>query len=1268
MVVSWNLRKRLSPGHSSGKRPRRFRASFEQLEDRTVPSTFIVNTTADTTDVNPGDGLAQDAFGNTSLRAAVMEANALAGPDTIQLPAGLFQLTRGGAFENGAVTGDLDIRDDLTIIGSTSGTSEISAKNLGDRIFDLPIGAGLNAQRVVNLSNLTLSNGVAPGTGTSPSLEDNGGAIRIDFFNNVTITNVTFANNSAPHTSGNQVYGLGGAIDNNGFLTINSCRFANNSASNGGGAIYGDGSPGSIAISNSSFTDNTAVLSGGAIFNHQPLTIDNSTLARNKAVANAGVGQGGAIDNNGGGNLKLTNCTISDNTAIYGGGISNFQTLTVNACTFAGNSAAYGGGIYASSAIPGSIVSLANTIVALNTATGSGPDINGTASSQGHNLIGNNSGANGLIGSDLVNVNPQLGTLANNGGPTQTRALLAGSPAIDAANTATAPATDQRGVSRPQGSQSDIGAYELVVDHAPVAADDSYTTDEDTALTVNTPGVLGNDTDVDGDPLTAVLVAGPAHGSLVLNSDGSFKYTPSANYNGSDSFTYKANDGQLDSNVATVKITINPVNDAPVAANDSDTTDEDTALTVNAPGVLGNDTDVDGDPLMAVLVAGPAHGTLALNSDGSFKYTPSANYNGADSFTYKANDGQLNSNVATVKITINPVNDAPVAANDSYTTDEDTALSVNAPGVLGNDTDVDGDPLTAVLVAGPAHGTLALNSDGSFKYTPSANYNGADSFTYKANDGQLDSNVATVKITINPVNDAPVAANDSYTTDEDTALTVNTPGVLGNDTDVDGDPLTAVLVAGPAHGSLALNSDGSFKYTPAANYNGADSFTYKANDGQLDSNVATVKITINPVNDAPVAADDSYSTDEDTMLTVNAPGVLGNDTDVDGDSLTAVLVAGPAHGTLALNSDGSFKYTPAANYNGADSFTYKANDGQLDSNIATVKITINPVNDAPVAANDSYTTDEDTALTVNTPGVLGNDTDVDGDPLTAVLGAGPAHGTLALNSDGSFKYTPAANYNGADSFTYKASDGLLNSNTATVKITINPVNDAPVAVADSYSTTQGVILNVPAQGVLSNDTDVDGDALSAILVGGPSQGSLTLNANGSFSYVPNPGFSGMDSFTYKANDGLADSNVATVKINVTPAPSTEGKITGSGSLDGGRRHFNININSHQQQGAFAFSGDLNFSDDEHGITLLSTAVTSFSISSDGIVGIISGRARVNGRDGYSFTVILEDHGEPGAGVDKFRILIAGPGLQYDSLDYAVAAGILERGNIQIHRH
>src|SRR5439155_308826 len=251
-----------------------------------------------------------------------------------------------------------------------------------------------------------------------------------------------------------------------------------------------------------------------------------------------------------------------------------------------------------------------------------------------------------------------------------------------------------------------------------------------------------------------------------------------------------------------------------------------------------------------------------------------------------------------------------------YSRSEDTTLTVVVPGVLANDTDVDGDTLNAVLVSQPTHGSLALNSNGSLSYVPAANYNGPDSFTYQANDGQADSGIATVRITIIGVNDAPVAVNDSYSTAEDTTLNVVAPGVLANDSDVDGDTLSAVLVSQPTHGSLTLNSNGSFSYVPAANYNGSDSFTYKSNDGPAESLFRSVRITITGVNDAPVAVNDSYSTAEDTTLNVVAPGVLANDSDVDGDTLSAVLVSQPTHGSLTLNSNGSFSYVPATNYNG----------------------------------------------------------------------------------------------------------------------------------------------------------------------------------------------------------------------------------------------------------------------------------------------------------------------------------------------------------------
>jgi VCBS repeat-containing protein len=837
-----------------------------------------------------------------------------------------------------------------------------------------------------------------------------------------------------------------------------------------------------------------------------------------------------------------------------------------------------------------------------------------------------------------------------------------------------------------------------------VAVNDTYTTLKDVQLTIAAPGILANDTDVDGDALTAVLVTNVSHGILSLNTNGSFTYTPNTNSNGSDSFAYCASDGypvileqnnsgggnqsindgqkgaqsfwhgtaggpnymisqvvlylsrksggsdnlnfsigtgvnagaiagssnsistssitntsqgssfqtyaivygtplgpfiagttyylNLDnqsgqkvfveypgsntytngtfyfngndqnedmrfqtygtilSNPATVTITVIPVNDPPTAVNDTYTTLEDVRLTVAAPGILANDTDVDGDPLTAVLIGNVSHGTLALNANGGFTYLSATNYNGSDSFTYRANDGTTNGNLATVTINITPVNDAPVTVADTYTTLEDVRLTVAAPGILANDTDVDGDPLTAVLIGNVSHGTLALNANGGFTYLSATNYNGSDSFTYRANDGTTNGNLATVTINITPVNDPPVAVNDTYTTLKDVQLTIAAPGILANDTDVDGDPLTAVLVGNVSHGVLNLNTNGGFTYLSATNYNGSDSFTYRANDGTTNGNLATVTINITPVNHPPVTVNDTYTTLEDVQLTIAAPGILANDTDVDGDPLTAVLIGNVSHGTLALNANGGFTYLSATNYNGSDSFTYRANDGTTNGNLATVTINITPVNHPPVAVNDTYTTLEDVQLTIAAPGILANDTDVDGDALTAVLVSDVSNGTLNLNTNGSFTYIPNTNFNGSDSFTYQVSDGFSTGNVATVTINITPVNDPPVANDDAYITSENTLLTVPASGILTNDTDVENDPLSASLVTTVSHGSLNLNANGSFTYMPSSNYFGSDSFTYRASDLSAMSAVATVSVTVrdthTPLSFVSEEMTASG--------------------------------------------------------------------------------------------------------------------------
>jgi VCBS repeat-containing protein len=655
------------------------------------------------------------------------------------------------------------------------------------------------------------------------------------------------------------------------------------------------------------------------------------------------------------------------------------------------------------------------------------------------------------------------------------------------------------------------------VNDPPVAIDASVSIAEDTTLTGSVTA-----TDVDNDPLTYSLVGGAAHGTVTVSANGTFVYTPAANYDGSDSFTFKANDGQVDSNVATVSITVTAVNDPPVASDGTLTTAEDTPQS----GTLSA-TDIDSPTLTYVVVSGPSHGTLTTfdASTGAFTYAPAANYNGADAFTFKANDGSLDSNVATVGITVTPVNDPPVANDASATTAEDTTLigSVTAA-------DVDGDALTYSSVGGAAHGTVTVSPNGTFIYVPAANFDGSDSFQFKANDGQADSNVATVSITVTPVNDPPVAGDGSLTTAEDTAAT----GTLSA-TDIDSPTLTFSVVSGPSHGTLTAfdASTGAFTYAPAANYNGADSFTFKANDGQADSNVATVSITVTPVNDPPVAANGTATTAEDTTLI----GSLSA-TDVDSPTLTYSLVAGASHGTVTVNGNGTFVYTPAPNYNGPDSFTYKANDGQLDSSVAAVDITVTPVNDPPVASSGALTTAEDTAAT----GTL-SATDIDSPTLTFSIVAGPSHGTLTAfdPATGAFTYTPSANYNGSDSFTFKANDGQADSNVATVSITVTPVNDPPVAANGTATTPEDTLLigSVSA-------TDVDSSNLTYSLVAGAAHGTVTVNSNGSYAYTPAANYNGPDSFTFKANDGQADSNVATVSITVTPVD--DAPMAGNGTI------------------------------------------------------------------------------------------------------------------------
>ncbi|MFN8219808.1 MAG: Ig-like domain-containing protein [Fimbriimonadales bacterium] len=881
------------------------------------------------------------------------------------------------------------------------------------------------------------------------------------------------------------------------------------------------------------------------------------------------------------------------------------------------------------------------------------------------------------------------------------------------------------------------------VNEAPTANVQSVSTNEDTAKLIT---MTASDPDLPAQTLTWSYTQ-PAHGT-VTGTAPNVLYTPDANYNGPDSFTFKVNDSVADSNTATVSITVTPVNDPPTAVDDPYSTNMNTPLHVAAAGVLANDTDIDGGALSAVLVTDVAHGTLTLNSDGSFDYTPAPNFHGDDTFTYKANDGTADSNVATVTITVVQTNQPPVATNVNTSTPEDTAKLITLTA-----TDPDNDPLTYSIVSGPSFGTLGTVSGNQVTYTPNLNYNGNDSFTFKANDGTADSNVATVTITVTPVNDLTVEVygspapnafgssnwgpyrdnamnslenglgdigdrtvtpdayqqvtnipwrdvvvsgfvswrgvagttvpfnaeygnrlhfglrvlgngtrfslsqldfdvssddptnslgftgsfdgTDNYSasrkgidygadrvkggvddtiitsgpatqevdeliyvgvgnaldatfepglTDQDklnsvrcfveqlapihvtgaykirdglggylgqgqtivTIVPTNTLPVAQNQTvtvaedgstpitlvatDADNEPLTYTVTSTPTHGTLTGTAP-NLTYTPDADYYGADSFTFKATDCVGDSNLATVTINVTPVNDAPIlGAVGNKTVDELATLSFNL-----SSSDVDGGAPT-YSYSGTAAGLTVNPSTGAVTWTPTEAQGPGDySATFTVDDGAGGTDTETINIHVNEVNVAPTADAQSVSTDEDTNKAIT---LTGSDTDLPAQTLSYTVVDQPTHGTLTGTAP-NLTYHPAADYHGPDSFTFKVNDEEVDSATATVSITVDPVNDAPVADSQSVSTAEDT-----AKAITMVANDVDGDSLTYTIVTAPQFGTLT-GTGANRTYTPNLNFNGNDSFTFKANDGTADSNIATVSITVTPVQDVVMTVVGT---------------------------------------------------------------------------------------------------------------------------
>ncbi len=730
-------------------------------------------------------------------------------------------------------------------------------------------------------------------------------------------------------------------------------------------------------------------------------------------------------------------------------------------------------------------------------------------------------------------------------------------------------------------------------------------------MTVSAFTVPGVGAGTVGTPLTI-----PGVGSLTIQSTGAYTFTPALNFTGPiPVVTYTVRDSGGLTDTSTLTLSMVPVNDPPVDGDETNTVTEDTTLTVPAAtGLLANATDVDGDTPLTVSAftvpgvgAGtvgtpltiPGVGSLTIQSTGAYTFTPDLNFTGPiPVVTYTVRDPGGLTDTSTLTLTMVPVNDPPVDGNETNTVTEDTTLTVPAAtGLLANATDVDGDtPLTvsAFTVPGvgagtvgtpltiPGVGSLTIQSTGAYTFTPDLNFTGPiPVVTYTVRDPGGLTDTSTLTLTMVPVNDPPVDGNETNTVTEDTTLTVPAAtGLLANATDVDGDtPLTvsAFTVPGvgagtvgtpltiPGVGSLTIQSTGAYTFTPDLNFTGPiPVVTYTVRDPGGLTDTSTLTLTMVPVNDPPDAVDDNQAVlpGVDTPLTL-----LANDSDVDGDSpltVIAATLADPTQGTLTQQPDGSWSFVSAPGVSGPVVVNYTISDptGATDSAVHTVNVANQPpvvvdpdptpgtpsidpadptnllvpaVDNVPLSVDlDDYYTDPNTGDTLTiTPDLTGLPAWVTYDPATGILG-----GTPPVDNSGTPVVVPVT-----------VDDGQGGTFTGT--ITITPVNPGPDAVDD----TQAVGPVTPTTVTfLANDTDPDGDPLTvtAATLVDPTQGTLTQEPDGSWTFTSTVGVSGpvLINYTITDQDGATDSAVHTVDVgNVPPTLVDPDPTPGTPSID-----------------------------------------------------------------------------------------------------------------------
>ncbi|SBS31810.1 tandem-95 repeat protein [Vibrio toranzoniae] len=666
----------------------------------------------------------------------------------------------------------------------------------------------------------------------------------------------------------------------------------------------------------------------------------------------------------------------------------------------------------------------------------------------------------------------------------------------------------------------------------PVAGSTSYTVHEDNSITISNEQLLANSSDIEGEVAVDSVTYSGADGVFEDNGDGTYTFSPNANFNGEVSLDVVVTDEEGATEATTAGITVLEVNDPPIAGSTSYSVSEDEVITISAEQLLANASDIEGEVAIDSVNYASSDGIFTDNGDGTFSFAPNANFDGDVSLDVVVTDEDGATATTTASIDVLPVNDAPVSGDLAYSIDEDGAITLSQEQLLAQASDIEGDDLTAANLTVGGDATVSANDDGSFTITPDANFNGDIDLAFDINDG-TDTLVATADLTVNPVNDLPQPQDQTFSIGEDGILNFTDEDLLTGATDIDGDELSVegVTYTG-ADGVLTDNGDGSYSFAPNENFNGDVNFNFDVSDG-TDTVQANIDVSVTPENDPPVAGSTSYTVHEDNSITISNEQLLANSSDIEGEVAVDSVTYSGADGVFEDNGDGTYTFSPNANFNGEVSLDVVVTDEEGATEATTAGITVLEVNDPPIAGSTSYSVSEDEVITISAEQLLANASDIEGEVAIDSVNYASSDGIFTDNGDGTFSFAPNANFDGDVSLDVVVTDEDGATATTTASIDVLPVNDAPVSGDLAYSIDEDGAITLSQEQLLAQASDVDGDDLTASNLSAGDNATVVDNGDGTFTVTPGTDFNGNIDLNFDISDGT-ESIVANADLTVNP--------------------------------------------------------------------------------------------------------------------------------------